>query len=106
MKLCVLCPKKVVKLFLTEGADHKGYPILRKEDLLQSTGVTFASKEEMAQDPVQMLPMLKIIADQDAALMSAIWDSTIYTVNKPAPEDEAGWLRTLRPFLANGGLLQ
>lgn len=91
LKLCAKYPEKVKKFFDIEGAGHKGYPVYKKENY-QSTGKPYANKEEMAQDPMQVAPVLAIFEKGDAAMMTSIWDATIYTVNKPTREQNDLWM--------------
>jgi pimeloyl-ACP methyl ester carboxylesterase len=91
LRLCAKYPEKVKKFFDIEGAGLKGYPLYKKENY-QSTGEPYASKEEMATDPMQVAPVLGIFAKGDAAMMTSIWDATIYTVNKPTREQNDLWM--------------
>ena len=91
LKLCAKYPEKVKKFFDIEGAGLKGYPLYKKENY-KSTGEPYASKEEMATDPMQVAPVLAIFAKGDAAMMTSIWDATIYTVNKPTREQNELWM--------------
>ena len=91
LKLCAKYPEKVKKFFDIEGAGHKGYPVFKKENY-KSTGEPYATKEEMGNDPIQVLPALNCFEKGDAATMTAIWDATIYTVNKPTREQNELWM--------------
>ena len=91
LKICAKYPEKVKKFFDIEGAGLKGYPLYKKENY-QSTGKPYANKEEMATDPMQVAPVLSIFAKGDAAMMTSIWDATIYTVNKPTSEQNELWM--------------
>ena len=91
LKICAKYPTKVKKFFDIEGAGLKGYPLYKKENY-QSTGKPYANKEEMATDPLQVAPVLGIFDKKDAAMMTAIWDATIYTVNKPTTEQNELWM--------------
>ena len=91
LKLCAKYPDKVKKFFDIEGAGLKGYPVFKKENF-QSTGEPYANKDEMATDPMQVGPVLAIFEKGDAATMTAIWDATIYTVNKPTREQNELWM--------------
>ncbi len=93
LKLCAKYPQKVKKFFDIEGAGLKGYPLYQKTADLKSTGKPYANKEEMAADPMQVAPMLPMFEKQDAATMSAVWDATIYTVNKPSRDDNDRWMK-------------
>lgn len=91
LKLCAKYPEKVKKFFDIEGAGLKGYPLYKKENY-QSTGEPYESKEEMATDPMQVAPVLSIFEKGDSAMMTSIWDATIYTVNKPTREQSEVWM--------------
>ena len=91
LKLCAKYPDKVKKFFDIEGAGLKGYPVFKKENF-QSTGEPYANKDAMATDPMQVGPVLAIFEKGDAAAMTAIWDATIYTVNKPTREQNELWM--------------
>ena len=91
LKLCAKHPDKVKKFFDIEGAGLKGYPVFKKENY-QSTGKPYESKEEMATDPIQVLPAIRCFEKGDSAMMTAIWDATIYTVNKPTREQNDLWM--------------
>ena len=91
LKICAKYPEKVKKFFDIEGAGLKGYPLYKKENY-QSTGEPYASKEEMASDPMQVAPVLSIFEKGDSAMMTSIWDATIYTVNKPTREQSEIWM--------------
>ena len=82
LKLCAKYPEKVKKFFDIEGAGHKGYPLYQKENYV-STGKPYPNKEAMAKDPIQVAPAISIFEKGDTVSMTAIWDATIYTVNKP-----------------------
>lgn len=91
LKLCAKYPEKVKKFFDIEGAGLKGYPLYQKENY-KSTGKPYASKEDMAKDPMQVGPVLQIFEKQDGAMMASIWDATIYTVGKPTKEQSELWI--------------
>lgn len=91
LRLCAKYPEKVKKFFDIEGAGLKGYPLYKKENY-KSTGKPYESKEAMAQDPMQVAPMIAIFEKGDGAMMASIWDATIYTVNKPTREQSELWI--------------
>ncbi len=88
LKFAAKYPKAVKSIFAIEGGSHKGYPIFKKDKSFSSIyGAAYASKEEMSQDPVQVAPVVMMLKNKDAAQMSALWDSVIYTCKKPTKED-------------------
>ena len=91
LRLAAAYPDKVKKFFDIEGAGLKGYPLYKKENY-KSTGKPYESKEAMAEDPMQVGPMISIFQKGDGAMMAAIWDATIYTVNKPTREQSDQWI--------------
>ena len=92
LKLCAKYPQKVKKFFDIEGAGLKGYPLYKKTADFKSTTEPYANKEEMAADPMQVAPMIPVFEKKDAAVMTAVWDATIYTVNKPTREQNDLWM--------------
>ena len=92
LKLCAKYPEKIKRFFDIEGAGLKGYPLYKKTADFKSTGEPYASKEEMAADPMQVAPMIPVFDKKDAATMTAVWDATIYTVNKPSREENELWM--------------
>lgn len=92
LKLCALHPEKIKKFFVIEGAGLKGYPLYKKDEKLQSTKKPYESKEHLAADPISVAPVLQIYANRDAAMMSAVWGATIYTVGQPTKEQNERWI--------------
>ena len=92
LQLCARHGQLVKKFFDIEGAGLKGYPLYQKDEKFQSTGKPYPNKEAMAADPLQVGPVLRILETQNAGAMTAIWDATIYTVNKPSREENDLWM--------------
>lgn len=79
---------QVQDLILIESCSYRGYPIFKKNEQFQPlVGEYYHSREELALDPVQVVPMVQVFETQNIAIMKAIWDQAIYTVNKPTEED-------------------
>ncbi len=88
MELAARYPEIVNKLILISSTTHKGYPIFKKDEKGQMLiGQTYDSPEALANDPVQVLPLLNAIKNKDSATMSYIYNLTVYSVNKPTEED-------------------
>ena len=92
LKLCAKYPQKVKKFFDIEGAGLKGYPLYQKTADFKSTTEPYANKDAMAADPMQVAPMIPVFEKKDAAMMTAVWGATIYTVNKPTREQNELWM--------------
>ena len=83
-------PDLVKKLVLLASGSPKGYPVFKKgakNEIL--IGEIYNSKEELATDPVQVVPLLHILETKNATMMSYIWDLTIYNVGKKPDFDAA-----------------
>lgn len=88
LELAANFPEMVNGLFSIEGASHKGYPVFKKDAMYQAIyGQIYATKEEMAADPVQVGPAIRLLENHDFAGMTSIWNAVIYTVNKPSEEE-------------------
>ncbi len=92
LKLCAMYPQKIKKFFDIEGASLKGYPLYVKDEKFKSTGEAYRDKAHLATDPLSVAPMVRIFGSGDGAMMASIWDATIYTVNKPTPEQSELWI--------------
>ena len=82
-------PALVEKLVLLSSGSVKGYPIFKKDDMGQNkVGEIYASKEELALDPITVLPLLAIESKNDTKTMEVIWNYTIYTSKSQKRPDE------------------
>jgi len=89
LKMAAMRPKEVKKMILIESCSYKGYPVFKKDENGQPiVGSYYATKEEVAKDPVQIAPMVNIFTSGATPYMKAVWDQLIYTVNKPSKEDD------------------
>lgn len=87
MELCASHPELVKHLILINSTTHKGYPIFQKNAQNQPLlGQVYQKKDDLAKDPLQVLPVTMAIAAKNAAFMTYIYDLTIYTVKKPTLE--------------------
>lgn len=88
MEFAAKYPEKVEKLVLLNSTTHKGYPIFKKDASNQMMiGQVYSSPEEMANDPIQVKPLLETFRTQNFEFLKMIYDMTIYTVNKPSEEE-------------------
>ncbi|HPN61313.1 MAG TPA: alpha/beta hydrolase, partial [Bacilli bacterium] len=88
MELAAHYPSFVKKLILLASTTHKGYPIFKKDANLQPlVGEIYASPAEMANDPLQVKPVIDAIAHKNAGFLSYIYDLTIYSHKKPSAEE-------------------
>ena len=88
MEFAVKYKEKLNKLILLNSASHKGYPVFKKDESNQMIiGEVYQTREEMAKDPVQVLPLLMAYESKNKGLLRTIYNMTIYTVNKPNEED-------------------
>ena len=87
-------PRSTEKLILINSTTHKGYPIFKKD---KNNAPIFTegykSKDELATDPLQVKPILEAIATENAFFMSYIYDLTIYTNQKPSPENSQRYIK-------------
>lgn len=80
MSLASRYPEFAEKLILIASGSVKGYPVFKKNEAgLPILGSLYASKDELALDPVQVLPMLACKQNKDEEMMKNIWNMTIYT---------------------------
>ena len=88
LKFAAKYPKSIEKLVLLESASYKGYPIYKKDASYQPILTElYQSKEDMALDPVQVLPAEHAMQNKDINFMKQVWLAAIYNVH--VPEEEA-----------------
>lgn len=96
-------PEMVEKIVLVESVGIKGYPIFKKDENNQPIlGQFLTTKEEIENDPVQVLPILKAYEDKNKDFIKFVWDNTIYTFKKP---DEERYQRYLDEILMQRNLV-
>lgn len=89
LKLAALRPDLVSKLVLIEGASHKGYPVFRKDrDYHSIFGECYETKDEVANDPVQVTPALVNFKNKNKAFFDMIYTATMWNINKPTNPQE------------------
>ena len=87
MKFAAKYPKTVKKLILLESASYKGYPIYKKDASFQPILTElYQDKETMALDPVQVLPAVNAMDNNDIAFMKQVWLAAIYNVKVPSED--------------------
>ena len=78
----------VDKVVLINSMSYRGLPICEKDETGQPIMTKpYKTKEEMAEDPIQVKPVLDAYAAKNYDFMKYIWDLTIYTVGKPTEEE-------------------
>lgn len=93
LELAAAYPKMVEKLVLINSTTHRGYPVFKKgENNQMLVGQVYESPEELGKDPIQVIPLLEAQKNKNFAVMSWVYDQTIYTVNKPTPEQNQVWI--------------
>lgn len=84
LKFAAKYPDKTNKIVLIESASYRGYPIFKKDENFQPIiGEYYKSREEMAKDMVQVLPVKTALENNDYETIKNIWEAVIYTQNVP-----------------------
>lgn len=96
-------PAYVEKLILVESVGVKGYPIFKKDEAFQPIiGEFLKTKEEIENDPVQVVPILNAYKDKNKEFIKAVWDNGIYIFKKP---DQARYDEYLDEILTQRNLV-
>ncbi|MCL2735618.1 MAG: alpha/beta hydrolase [Propionibacteriaceae bacterium] len=81
-------PERVSTVVLVDSVPPTGYPMVAKDEQGQPILTQFlTTREEIAADPVQVVPVLTAYATGDRGMMRGIWDMVIYNLNQPPAED-------------------
>jgi pimeloyl-ACP methyl ester carboxylesterase len=84
LKFAAKYSEKTDKIVLIESASYRGYPIFKKDENYQPIiGEYYTSKEEMAKDLVQVLPMKLAFENKDSVTVKSVWEAVIYTEKIP-----------------------
>jgi len=93
MEFAINYPLSTRKLILINSTPYNGYPIFKKDvDGKPLVGEVYETMDEMALDPIQVLPMVNILKNKDFATLEYIYNLTIYTQRKPSKENNEYWL--------------
>lgn len=85
--------QRIKKIYLLDSVGIKGYPMYKKDDKGQPIlAQRLTTKEEIAADPIQVLPVLQAYETNNRAVLRAIWDALIYNLKKPSDEDYEHYL--------------
>lgn len=96
MEVAADMPVRVRKLFLLDSVGVKGYPLYKKDAKYQPIlSELYKYKEEIALDPVQVLPILNAYANRDKGMLKAIWNAVIYNLVQPNEEDYDEYLEAM-----------
>ena len=81
-------PGQVQALVLVDSVPPTGYPVFAKDETGQPILTRLiATKAELAQDPVQVLPVEAAYACGDREFLRLVWNATIYHLHQPPAED-------------------
>ncbi|GAA0816184.1 intracellular short-chain-length polyhydroxyalkanoate depolymerase [Clostridium tertium] len=86
LELAANIPEKIEKVILLESVGVKGYPIFKKDSNGQPTDELLKTKNEIAEDPIQVKPVLNALAAKNKEFYRKLWNMAIYTHNKPNDE--------------------
>lgn len=93
LKFAAKYPEMVNRIVLIESASYRGYPVYKKDAKGQPLiGQYYDKIEELAKDPVQVLPMVNALESNNVVFIKQIWDMLIYNVSKPNSEDDKLYL--------------
>ncbi len=87
LELAADLPDQVEGVILIESVGVMGYPMFKKDAAGQLIlDQRLRTREEIAADPVQVLPILRAYATGNREMLRAIWNAAIYTQKQPEAE--------------------
>lgn len=93
MEVAAEIPGRIRKLFLQSSVSVQGYPVYQKDSSLHPImDKRIFRREDIALDPVLVLPALKAYKSANRAYFRYVWDLTIYNKKKPSDEDYEKYL--------------
>jgi pimeloyl-ACP methyl ester carboxylesterase len=79
-------PERVRRLVLMSPPSTQGLPVYEKDENMQPTDTVLTTREELAEDPVSVAPVLAALEAGDAATMKEIWSQAIFVNGTPDEE--------------------
>lgn len=87
LELAAALPKRVKQVVLIESVGVVGYPMYKKDAQGQPILTErITTREEVAADPVQVMPIVHAYATGNKDLLRAVWNALIYSRVQPEPE--------------------
>ena len=87
LELATLLPNRVEKVILLDSVGVNGFTIYKKDEMGQMMfDQIITTKAEIANDPVQVLPILNAYETKNKEMLKMIWNATIYIKAQPNEE--------------------
>ncbi|MEF8782057.1 MAG: alpha/beta hydrolase [Haloarculaceae archaeon] len=86
MQVAADVPDRVGRLVLMAPPGTQGLPVYEKDATLQPTETVLTTREELAEDPVSVAPILGAIERGDREAIKEIWEQAIFVHGPPEPE--------------------
>lgn len=81
-------PDRIKTVYLLNSVGIKGYPMYKKgEDLQPILTERIYKREDIENDPVQVLPVIQAFEEGNKDLIKTIWEASIYHLNLPQKKD-------------------
>ena len=90
LELAVLLPETIEKVFLLASVGLQGFKMYHKDP--NKMGTLLSSYEDIANDPVQVLPVLEAYRTGNKALLKYICDATLYNLKQPEDQEYNAYL--------------
>lgn len=78
--------ERVRRLVLMAPPSTQGLPVFEKDGNMQPTDTVLTTREELAQDPVSVAPVLAALKEGDADAIKEIWSQAIFVNGTPEEE--------------------
>lgn len=86
MQVAADVPDRVRRLVLMSPPSTQGLPVYQKDENFQPTDTVLTTREELAQDPVSVAPILQALEAQDAETIKDVWRQAIFVNDVPDGE--------------------
>ena len=88
LELAANLGERIEKLVLLDAVPPTGFPMFKKdENGMAIHSQLLETKEEIAADPVQIIPVLEAFKSGNRDVLRRIWDSAMYNLNQPPQEE-------------------
>lgn len=88
MEVAASLPEQISHLILLDSVGVQGFPLFRYDEQFQPIlSERVYLREDIAKDPVSVLPVLQAFANNDREFMRSIWTQLMYHIRLPEPAE-------------------
>lgn len=93
LELAAILPDVIKRVFLLASVGLQGFKMYHKDP--SKNAALMSEYEDIANDPIQVVPVLEAYRTGNKALLKYICDATLYNLNQPSEEEYDAYLEAI-----------